>query len=206
MRPWRAVPFLLLASVQARAIEPLIVPMRMVSGYRYQTVISDNDRRQLLAAVRWLNSTANDGDPNARERKNRGHRFEKAVSRAATVHGIDRSVLEALLMAESRFRPNAVSHKGAMGLGQLMPQTAVELGVSNPFSPEENIDASAYYLSKMLERFGSLKLALAAYNAGPGAVKKHNGIPPYKETQAFVEKIMGQISEPPEKDFFVVSK
>lgn len=201
MRPWRAVPFLLLASVQAMAVEPASIPMNVVTGYRYRTVVSEDYWRQIMGAVQWLNDA-----PNASERKRRRQEFDQAIAKAARTHGIDRKVLETLLLTESGFRHNAVSSKGAMGLGQLMPGTAAELGVSDPFDPEENIDAAAYYLSKMLERFGSLKLALAAYNAGPDAVEKYRGVPPYKETRAFVEKIMGRVSEPPEKDFFVVSK
>lgn len=203
MRSWISTPLLLLASAQAMAVEPITVPMRAVSGYRYQTVISDDERKQVIAIARWLNDVQG---VSANDRKSRSLRFNKAISRAAAVHGVDRNVLEALVLAESAFRPDAVSHKGAMGLGQLMPETANELGVSNPFSPEENVDAAAYYLSKMLERFGSLKLALAAYNAGPGAVEKYKGVPPYKETRAFVQKIMQQVSESPEKDFFIATK
>lgn len=195
------MPLLLLASVQVRAVEPAVVPMNVVTGYRYRTVVSEDYRRQIMSAVQWLNDT-----PNARERKRRGHEFDRAIAKAARTHGIDRKVLETLLLTESGFRKNAISHKGAMGLGQLMPGTAAELGVSDPFDPEENIDAAAYYLSKMLERFGSLKLALAAYNAGPTAVEKYNGVPPYKETQAFVQKIMQETQGTDDEDFFIVSK
>lgn len=98
-------------------------------------------------------------------------------------------VFEALIEAESGFDPNAVSEKGAMGLGQLMPDTAQELNVSDPFDPHQNLIGSAQYLTRQLLEFGSLKLALAAYNAGPGRVKEHGGIPPFPETQNYIAKI-----------------
>ena len=98
-------------------------------------------------------------------------------------------VFEALIEAESGFDPNAVSDKGAMGLGQLMPDTAKDLNVSKPFDPHQNLIGSAQYLTRQLLEFGSLELALAAYNAGPGRVKEHGGVPPFPETQNYIAKI-----------------
>lgn len=98
-------------------------------------------------------------------------------------------VFEALIEAESGFDPNAVSDKGAIGLGQLIPETAKELNVSKPFDPHQNLIGSAQYLTRQLLEFGSLDLALAAYNAGPGRVKEYGGIPPFKETQDYIAKI-----------------
>ncbi|MCH1435161.1 MAG: lytic transglycosylase domain-containing protein, partial [Acidimicrobiales bacterium] len=104
---------------------------------------------------------------------------------AGAAHGIQPSVLAAVAKTESAFDPNAVSHAGAQGLMQFMPGTAAEMGV-DPYDPASAIDGAARYLSQNLRRFGSLELALAAYNAGPGAVQQHGGIPPFAETQAYV--------------------
>ncbi len=108
--------------------------------------------------------------------------------------GIDRSLFRALIRAESGWNPKAVSPKGAMGLTQLMPATAQALGVQDPFHPLENLRGGAKYLKSLLERFRNPELALAAYNAGPGAVLRYNGIPPYAETQAYVRRILSEVS------------
>jgi soluble lytic murein transglycosylase-like protein len=108
---------------------------------------------------------------------------------AGAAHGIQPSVLAAVAKTESAFDPNAVSHAGAQGLMQFMPATAADMGV-DPFDPASAIDGAARYLSQNLRRFGSLELALAAYNAGPGAVQQHGGIPPFAETQAYVPKVL----------------
>lgn len=92
------------------------------------------------------------------------------------------------MYTESRYCPDAVSPKGALGLGQLMPGTARELGV-DPFDPAQNLAGAARYLRLQLDAFGSLELALAAYNAGPGAVRKHGGVPPFAETRAYVREV-----------------
>lgn len=109
---------------------------------------------------------------------------------AARKHGIPEDLFLRLVQQESGFNPNARSHKGAIGLAQLMPQTARELRV-NPNDPSQNLEGGARYLKAMYRKFGSWRLALAAYNAGPGAVEKHNGVPPYKETRNYVRKILG---------------
>lgn len=104
---------------------------------------------------------------------------------------LDPRLVRAVIYVESGENPAAVSPKGAMGLMQLMPATARCLGVDDPMHPRQNIKGGVQYLAQMLERFdGNVRLALAAYNAGPGAVEKFNGIPPYPETQDFVEKVL----------------
>lgn len=112
------------------------------------------------------------------------------VKQAASKFNIDPALLRALIHAESAFNATALSRQGAQGLTQLMPATAKELGVKNALNPKQNIDGGAKYLAQMLQEFnGDTRLATAAYNAGPNAVKKYNGIPPYQETQVYVERV-----------------
>lgn len=117
------------------------------------------------------------------------------IKTSAARYGLDANLFESLIHAESNFRPDAVSSKGAIGLTQLMPQTARSLGVSDPYDPQQNLDGGARYLSGLLRQFnGDERLALAAYNAGPGAVKRFNGVPPYQETERYVERIMARVA------------
>lgn len=104
-------------------------------------------------------------------------------------YGVDPRLVIALIITESGFRPSATSRSGAMGLCQLMPRTARGMGVSNAYDPEQNIEASVRLIRGHLDKYGDLKLALSAYNAGPGAVKKHGGVPPYRETRNYIEKV-----------------
>lgn len=114
---------------------------------------------------------------------------------AATRFGVDRNLVDAVAWQESRYNPRALSTAGAMGVMQLMPGTARQLGVYNPHDVEQNVAGGTAYLRQQLERFGNnVPLALAAYNAGPGAVMKYGGIPPYRETQDYVRQIMQRLS------------
>ncbi len=116
----------------------------------------------------------------------------KAHIRAAAVrYNLPEELIAGVIWQESRGNPRAVSHCGAMGLMQLMPETAKNLGVSNAFHPGQNIDGGAKYLRQMLDMFGRVDHAVAAYNAGPGNVKKHAGIPPFRETQDYVPRVLG---------------
>lgn len=110
---------------------------------------------------------------------------------AARRHNVPEELFARLVQQESGWNPNARSHKGAFGLAQLMPATARALGV-DPSNPYENLDGGARYLARQFRAFGSWRLALAAYNAGPDAVKKHGGVPPYKETKNYVKVIWGK--------------
>lgn len=116
--------------------------------------------------------------------------YADAILTASYEHGLDPALIRAVIHAESSFNPEALSPKGAQGLMQLMPATARRFGVEDPFDPAENIDGGARYLSWLLARFDDDMLrAVAAYNAGEGAVDRHGGIPPYKETQTYVERV-----------------
>ena len=117
--------------------------------------------------------------------------LESVIQPAAAKYGLDPNLVAAVIWAESSGDPNAVSKKGAQGLMQLMPATARELGVGNVLDPEQNVDGGSHYLRRMLdEHDGDLSLALAAYNAGPEAVRKYGGVPPYRETRDYVERVL----------------
>jgi hypothetical protein len=121
--------------------------------------------------------------------------YAAEVRAAATEFGVDEAVVRAIIHAESAFRPNAVSHAGAQGLMQLIPATASRFGVSDVFDPNQNIRGGVQYLAWLLKRYeGNLTLAAAGYNAGEGAVDRHGGVPPYAETQRYVERV-GTLAE-----------
>jgi len=118
-------------------------------------------------------------------------KIDHSVSKAADKYDLPKSLIHGVIKAESDFQPRAVSADGAQGLMQLMPGTARDLGVRNAFDIDQNIDGGARYLRQMLDMFdGNLKKALAAYNAGPATVQRHNGIPPYAETRDYVQKVI----------------
>ena len=123
----------------------------------------------------------------------RALQYEAIFDEASRTYGVSKSLLLAVAKQESNFDANSVSHAGAQGIMQLMPGTAKTLGVKNAFDPYENIMGGAKLLRDNIRAFGSVPLALAAYNAGPGAVKKYEGVPPYKETQDYVKKIMADL-------------
>ena len=116
--------------------------------------------------------------------------YDPIIESAATKHAVDARIVKAVIQVESAFQPRARSSKGAMGLMQLMPKTARQYQARNPYDPTSNINAGTKYLKRLLDEF-ELPLALAAYNAGEGAVRRFGGIPPYAETQAYVTKILG---------------
>ncbi|MCW7492749.1 lytic transglycosylase domain-containing protein [Leptospira sp. 2 VSF19] len=111
------------------------------------------------------------------------------IESIAKSQGMDPNLVKAMVKAESGFKPKAVSPKGAMGLMQLMPETAESLGVNDPFDPEDNIGGGVKFLKGLMKEFKDPEKAIAAYNAGPGAVKRYKGIPPYEETQKYVNKV-----------------
>ena len=120
-----------------------------------------------------------------------GGDLRQAAALAARRHGLDPDLVMAVVSVESGFHPEAVSPKGAQGLMQLMPRTAESLGVADAFDPEQNLDGGVRHLGQLLAQYnGDVERALAAYNAGEGAVHRHHGIPPYRETRAYVKKVL----------------
>lgn len=156
-------------------------------------VLDTRARQQYAASVRLrpeLNIPGREPELPAFQGTYRGQYLDVA-RRVARREGIPEDLFLRLVQQESGWNPRAVSHKGARGLAQLMPATARYLGV-NPDDPAQNLDGGARYLREQYDRFRSWRLALAAYNAGPEAVERHGGIPPYRETQGYVTAILGR--------------
>ncbi|MBP7254388.1 MAG: lytic transglycosylase domain-containing protein [Negativicutes bacterium] len=150
-------------------------------GLNFQKVL-DNEQQKIKNTDSGINSnTKVDGD----------FSFENIINASAQKYGVDKNLIKAVANVESNFNPNAVSEAGAVGIMQLMPDTAKALGVANSYNPQENIDGGTKYLKELLNTFnGDVKKAVAAYNAGPQAVKAYNGVPPYKETENYVQKVL----------------
>ncbi len=167
---------------------------RMDSVRRASRVIDGRLSEQYSASTRYLPNTDKDREVEAAVIPRyagayRGAYLEKAKA-AARAHNIPEDLFLRLVHQESRWNSQAVSHKGAIGLAQLMPDTARDLNV-DPTDPQQNLNGGARYLRMMYDRFGDWRLALAAYNAGPGAVTEHGGVPPFAETQNYVRVILG---------------
>jgi soluble lytic murein transglycosylase-like protein len=127
--------------------------------------------------------------------KHKPRTINEIIESESKAKGLDPDLVKAVVKAESNFNPRAESPKGAMGLMQLMPGTAEDLGVENPFDPTQNIKGGTKYLKELLDTFKDKDLAVAAYNAGPGAVRKYKGIPPYSETKGYVKKVNTYLNE-----------
>jgi len=144
-----------------------------------------------LFALLSRSSIASERVSTSRVEKKGEQSFSEIIKRASEKYSVDERLINAVIKHESAFNPRAVSPAGAQGLMQLMPATARALGVTDPFDAEQNIMAGTRYLRQKIDEFnGNLQLALAAYNAGSGAVRKYGGISPYPETQAYVKKVM----------------
>ena len=144
---------------------------------------SAEDFHGILTRARATAATAAAGD------------YDTIIKAAAHEYQLDPDLVHAVIRAESGYDPLSTSSAGAQGLMQLMPQTGATLGVTDPYDPEQNVRAGARYLSGQLRSFGDLELALAAYNAGPGAVRRYSGIPPYAETQQYVQRVLRYLDE-----------
>ncbi len=123
------------------------------------------------------------------------NKYDEHIEEAAKSYGVDKNIIKSVIMTESAGNNKAVSSSKAKGLMQLMDSTAADMGVNNVFNPQENINGGTKYLSQMLRQYnGDLKLALAAYNAGPQNVEKYNGVPPFEETKNYINKVMGYLN------------
>lgn len=163
-------------------------------GVLHFSNVPDNSQYQLVLATQGGGSRQKTASPDNRAQLNHAgkDRFAPIVEEAARNHQVDPALLHAVITAESGYNPDAVSRKGAVGLMQLMPETARRYGVENSFDPAQNIQGGTKYLSDLLQMFNNnLELAVAAYNAGENAVVRHGySIPPYRETQAYVPKVL----------------
>lgn len=169
-----------------------IVPLRPDEPLNGDAVLPPADARMspLVGAITNRGSNLQRGGFKAERVQ-----IQALINQVSTEQGVDQRLLRAVVEAESDFNPSEVSNKGAMGLMQLMPGTAKELGVADPFNPYQNLTGGAKYLKSMLGQFnGDISLALAAYNAGPGAVREAGGIPKYAETRNYVKKILGRLN------------
>ncbi|NVK30943.1 MAG: lytic transglycosylase domain-containing protein [Gammaproteobacteria bacterium] len=162
--------------------EPRVIKPKLI------TIARSNSQSASKPSVATFSCSANTAQQQRREAD-----IMPVIERFARTYKVDKNLVKAVVAVESCFDPKAVSHVGAQGLMQLMPRTAQHLGVQNPFNREENIRGGVKYLRELMDRFpNNTKLALAAYNAGPTAVAKYGGIPPYRETQNYVKKVMKQ--------------
>ena len=179
------------ADASTRSRSPLVY--WSVTEHRFKPVPTSG---AVMRAARTAASEVNtylDGRTQTQQTLNRAFTaqdIDAAIDQAAARHNVDPSLVRSVVKVESNFNPNAVSRKGAMGLMQLMPSTARSLNVSNPFDPQQNVDAGVRHLRRLLDSYGGdVRLSLAAYNAGSGAVARSAGVPHFRETQNYVRRI-----------------
>ena len=170
-----------------------VLVLTVSAGYMLTGASSAKPATPAPQAAQRAEST--DAATPAEEESDSPDRIDAHIKKVAAQYGMSADLVAAVIEAESEFNPRAVSRKGARGLMQLMPKTAATLGVDDPFDPHENIEAGVKHLRALMDRFGSdnLPLVLAAYNAGEVAVIKHRGVPPYRETRAYVKRIMKKL-------------
>jgi len=190
VREWTPVALVLICLVGT------VAPTDVTAGiYRYiddQGVLhfSDTPRDARYKRVKHVPQDGPVISPTPHVRVPRERDYDRLIAKIATRYRIDPALVKAVIATESNFKPDAVSRVGAQGLMQLMPATAESLGVERPFGVIENMDGGVRYLRLMLDRYGDLTRGLAAYNAGPTAVDRYNGVPPYRETQAYVKRVL----------------
>ena len=164
-----------------------------VTEHRFKPVPTSGATMRAARSAASEVNTYLDGKAQTHQRLNRAftqQEIDAAIDEAATRHNVDPSLVRSVVKVESNFNPNAVSRKGAMGLMQLMPSTARSLNVSNPFDPQQNVEAGVRHLRKLLDSYGGdVRLSLAAYNAGSKAVSRSAGVPHFRETQNYVRRI-----------------
>lgn len=158
-------------------------------GRRCQLVVRGSSKSKAKRSSKSPRGTS--GSTASRSKNAQQHRYDGLIGEAARLYQLPEPFIRAVMRVESGFNPTVVSRAGAMGLMQLMPKTARSMGVSDPFDARQNVLGGARYLRILANRFkGDLVLTVAAYNAGEGAVEKYNGIPPYKETQRYVRRVL----------------
>ena len=178
------------------AIQPNLLPAQTSSAQPFQQILQETAQAQFGALLTNPATTSVQAQisvqPQLREyaQVSKPHLLNM-ISQISKKHGVDEKLVNAVIQQESGFNPKAKSHCGAMGLMQLMPSTAKTLGVSDAYNPVQNVEGGVKYLKWLLSKYnGNVVLALAAYNAGSGAVDKYDGVPPYAETQNYVKKIL----------------
>ena len=198
-------------SVQMPTVNRTRTPVSRQSSLVFWSVTDHRWKPVPAANVRSARSAAHEVKMILSRRSSNGPAFQRpsgqaftqpeidaAIDQAALQHNVDPNLVRAVIKVESNFNPNAVSPKGAMGLMQLMPQTARELNVTNPFDPQQNVDAGVRHLKHLMESYGGdVSLTLAAYNAGAGAVARSAGVPNFRETRNYVTRITNLYHGPP---------
>jgi len=169
-----------------------VLVLTVITGYTL-SCLSDGREALPREALRAESARAENASADTGTESEIG--IDAHIREVAARYGVSADLVAAVIEAESEFNPRAVSRRGAQGLMQLMPETAATLGVGDPFDPRANIEAGVRHLRALMDRFGNnLPLVLAAYNAGEVAVIKHRGVPPYRETRAYVKRIMRKLN------------
>lgn len=172
-------------------------------GRRIAEIASGPTLAPVFAALVLANLDRRDPDDHAGQRGATRGEIERIVAQAAAGYGVDPALIDAVIENESGYDAFATSSAGARGLMQLMPETAASLGVSDSFDAWQNVKGGTRYLRSLLDRFGSIRLAVAAYNAGPNAVERYGRIPPYPQTRDYVQRVLSsyrrrsQLGNPP---------